>query len=79
MENGVLFDYGKEYFAAVRLFHLTDPRVRINFGESREEALDDEWSVVHFVQEPVNGELTYTPYAFRYLYVSDKSADVEAL
>ncbi len=78
LEKGVLFDYGKETFAAVRLFHLTGKTVRVNFGESRQEALDDEWSVIHFVREPKEGELSYAPCAFRYLYVSDESAEVEA-
>lgn len=76
--KGVLFDYGKETFAAVRLYHLGDKKVRVNFGESREEALDDEWSVIHFVQEPKEGELSYPPCAFCYVYVSDEKAEAEA-
>lgn len=78
MSGGVLFDFGQETFAAVKLLHLTEERVRINYGESQEEALDDEWSVIHFVREPKEGELSFEPSAFRYLYVSDKGADVEA-
>lgn len=76
--KGVLFDFGKETFASVRLFHLAKKEVQVNFGESREEALDDEWSVIHFIQEPIEGELCYPPYAFRYLYVSDERAEAEA-
>ncbi|WP_160559781.1 alpha-L-rhamnosidase-related protein [Parablautia muri] len=78
LENGVLFDYGKETFAAVRLLHLTDQKVQVNFGESQEEALDHDWSVIHFLQEPKEGELSYAPCAFRYLYVSDEGAEAEA-
>lgn len=78
LEKGVLFDYGKETFAAVKLHHLMDKKVQVNFGESREEALDDEWSVIHFQQEPKEGELSYPPYAFRYFYVSDGRAEAEA-
>ncbi len=78
LENGVLFDFGTETFAETVFSKLVEKQVRVQFGESREEALDAEWSVVHFVQEPKNGILSYPPYAFRYLFVSDRNAQVEA-
>lgn len=78
LENGVLFDFGKETFAGTRFYNLRDSMVRVNFGESREEALDDVWSVIHFHERPKDGTLSYIPYAFRYLFVSDREADVEA-
>lgn len=78
LEKGVLFDFGKETFAGTRFSNLTEQKVRVNFGESREEALDDTWSVIHFEEEPKQGRLSYIPYAFRYVFVSDKGADVEA-
>lgn len=78
LENGVLFDFGRETFASTRFTNLTDQKVRVNFGESREESLDDTWSVIHFEEEPRQGILSYIPYAFRYVFVSDRGADVEA-
>lgn len=78
LENGVLFDFGTETFAETVFSNLGEKPVRVQFGESREEALDAEWSVVHFEQEPEKGRLSYPPYAFRYLFVSDPNAQVEA-
>lgn len=78
LENGVLFDFGRETFAGTRFFGLSDRKVYIQFGESREEALDREWSVIHFDRQPVEGNISFEPYAFRYIFVSDRNAEVEA-
>lgn len=78
VEDGVLFDFGKETFARTRFSGLTKERVRVQFGESREEALDAKWSVIHFEETPEDGVLSYRPYAFRYLFVSDRKAEVSA-
>lgn len=51
-DGGVLFDFGKETFAKVRLFGLKDREFRIRYGESREEALDAQWSVTRFTEKP---------------------------
>lgn len=79
-ENGVLYDFGKETFARTRLWGFPHKKKKITvcFGESREEALDQEWSVIHFEGEPQHGELTYRPYAFRYIFVNDTDAQIEA-
>ncbi len=76
---GRLFDFGKEIFAAVTIGGLKDDHPTfVSWGESEEEALDREWSVVHFNDTAKDGRLTYPPYALRYLYVSDPDAEVTA-
>lgn len=76
--GGILYDFGKETFARTRISGLTGEAVSVQFGESREEALDAENSVIHFNQTPVKGELRFIPYAFRYVFISDKRAEIEA-
>lgn len=80
IQDGVLFDFGKETFARTKISGLSgkDSAVIVRFGESREEALDAEWSVIRFKECPINGILEYMPYAFRYIYVSEKQAEIEA-
>lgn len=78
LEDGLLFDFGKEMFAKTRFTNLQKTDVRIQFGESKEEALDDRWSVIHFDEKPVDGTIEYIPYAFRYIYINDKNAKLEA-
>lgn len=78
VREGILFDFGKETFAKTQITGLNAETVQVNFGESREEALDDSWSVIHFKQQPTEGTLTYEPCAFRYIYVSDTGAEISA-
>ena len=59
-------------------FGKAESPVLVSFGESEEEALDEEWSVVHFQDRPKDGVLEYPPYAFRYLYVKNETARVAA-
>ncbi|MBE6109858.1 MAG: hypothetical protein E7194_05510 [Erysipelotrichaceae bacterium] len=60
--------------------HLKDDQPTfVAWGESEEEALDREWSVVHFNDYAKEGKLSYPPYALRYLYVSDPNGDVNAM
>lgn len=78
LEHGLLFDFGKETFAATTYENAGDSRLFISFGESREEALDPKWSVIHFDLQPENGTLSIPPQAFRYIYVDRKEVDVRA-
>lgn len=78
VNGGVLFDFGKETYAAVALSGLTQPEVTVCYGESREEALDPVWSVIHFTGTPVDGRFAYRSSAFRYIWVSDPGAALEA-
>ncbi len=77
---GKIFDFGKEIFAAVTITNLKDDQPTfVAWGESEEEALDREWSVVHFNDYAKEGNLSYPPYALRYLYVSDPNGDVNVM
>ena len=78
LENGVLFDFGKETFARTVFSNLGQDSVRVQFGEYREEALDAVWSVIHFERSPEKGILAFDPYAFRFIFISDKKAQVKA-
>lgn len=78
VEGGVLFDFGKETFARTRFSGLGEGPVKVRFGESREEAMDSEWCVIRFEDKPEKGVLSYIPYAFRYLFVSDEKVEVKA-
>lgn len=78
INGGVLFDFGRETYGPFELSGLKDESVTVCCGESREEALDTEWSVIHFTGTPENGSLAYPPVAFRYIWVSDPSADPSA-
>lgn len=78
VEGGVLFDFGKETFARTHFSGLGEGPVKVRFGESREEAMDPEWCVIRFEDKPEKGVLSYIPYAFRYLFVSDEKVEVKA-
>lgn len=78
VEGGVLFDFGKETFARTHFSGLGEGPVKVRFGESREEAMDSEWCVIRFEDKPEKGVLSYIPYAFRYLFVSDEKVEVKA-
>ena len=78
VEGGVLFDFEKETFASTRLSGLGEGPVKVRFGESREETMDSEWCVIRFEDKPEKGVLSYIPYAFRYLFVSDEKVEVKA-
>lgn len=46
--GGVLFDFGKETFARLRVSMIEDEKILVSLGESREEALDAKWSMIRF-------------------------------
>lgn len=76
-DGGVLYDFGKETFAGVTLTGLkAGENFQIRYGESREEALDPDWSVVHFDAASEDGTAVFIPYAFRYIYVSNPDAQI---
>lgn len=77
--EGCLFDFGAETFASISITGLIPQKsYRIQYGESREEALDPEWSVIHFDRFSTDGTDKLIPYAFRYIYISNTDAEVEA-
>lgn len=79
-EGGCLFDFRKETFAKTHVTGLSKKETfRIQFGESREEALDLKWSVTHFdTAADENGQKDFDAVAFRFIYVSDKNAEISA-
>lgn len=78
INHGIIFDYGKETYAKIRIEGLKQHKVKVQYGESKEEALDYKNSVIHFESEPENGVLEFRPFAFRYLFISDENADISA-
>lgn len=72
-DGGVLYDYGKETFCRISVNGAkgTD-EIGIYYGESREEALDTENTLVY---EKLSGQKKYTliPRAMRYLFVKGAS------
>lgn len=78
-DGGALYDFGKETFAGIKLKGLEKGAAfRIQYGESKEEALDSQWSVIHFEEISKDENVIFNPYAFRYLYISDANARIEA-
>ncbi len=76
--DGVLFDFGRETYGPVTVSGLSDSEAAVCCGESREEALDLEWSVIHFTRMPEQGKLALPPCAFRYIWVSSPEAEITA-
>lgn len=76
--EGVLFDYGQETFARTAFTFSSGGRANIQYGESREEALDPVWSVIRHSVELSGGSVAFPPQAFRYIYVDRKDVDVSA-
>ena len=76
VKGGVLFDFGKETYGAVTL-RLTQPEVTVCYGESREEALDR--FECHSFHGHACGRQAHLPvFCFRYIWVSDPGAALEA-
>ena len=80
IQGGALYDFGKETFARTCVSGLkSGESFRIQFGESREEALDPNWSVIHFDSNADEmGCKKYEAYAFRYIYISNSQAVLSA-
>ena len=84
IDSGVLFEFERELFGYLNISGVSaDDKLHVSYGESREEALDTEYSVV---REDVTGQSSYKlrPRAFRYVYVCGAtepqiSADYEYL
>lgn len=76
--GGVLYDFGKETFARTVISGLPEGHVRVRFGESQEEAMDDKWAVIQFNDASVGGKLSYPAYAFRYIFVGAPEAEIAA-
>lgn len=78
VDNGVLYDFGKETFCKTSLTGLTQNTVSVRMGESRPEALSPDWCIVRFEESPQSGKLELPASAFRYVYISDPGANIAA-
>ena len=72
--GGVLWDYGKEVFGPVTLSGLSASPIRLVYGESRAEALDEEGAILRETLTD-RDEKTRPARAFRYLWVGGTAAD----
>ena len=71
-ENGILYDFGRECFGRIVMTDLPENcgKIRIRFGESREEALDPEWCVIRREEVPEDGTVRCPACAFRYVFLT---------
>lgn len=83
-DGGILFDFGRELFGYLNIKTADkNDRFHISYGESKEEAVDTEFSLVY---EDIEGETDYKlrQRAFRFIFVTggddvEISADYEYL
>ncbi|SFE52833.1 alpha-L-rhamnosidase [Paenibacillus catalpae] len=69
-ENGLLYDYGKETFAQLAFENIQAAGdIHLNYGESIEEALDTEHSILIDTVPAGNDSYRCPARAFRYLFV----------
>ena len=78
-QGGVLYDFGRESFGKLVLSNVV-PReciIFVSLGETEEEALDTEESVVVFNAEVMDGTAVLEPSALRYAFVPNTTAEYE--
>ena len=77
VEDGILFDFGRELFGYLHIkCDVAENAIGVFYGESREEALDTEFS---YITEHIGGQKEYRlrQRAFRYVYLKGITAKVE--
>lgn len=73
-QGGMLYDFGNEFFGPVVIeSEKADDTITFCCGESREEALDYEFSIAHDTLTAQNGKLDIGKFAFRYIFVKSAS------
>ncbi len=76
-ENGILFDFGTELFGYLNIsIENKEDVIDVFYGESREEALDTEYS---YITDRISGQKEYClrQRAFRYVYFKGVSSHIE--
>lgn len=69
-QDGILYDFGKETFAALWFEHIQAPNdILLFYGESRDEALDTEHSILIDTVPAGSDTHRCPPRAFRYLFI----------
>lgn len=77
LKGGLLLDYGKEMFGPVTFnTRVLEDEIFYSFGESREEALDFDHSVISNTLKVCEGTATVTSSAFRYIFVRADGGNV---
>lgn len=69
LDDGILYDFGKELFGIITVEATDENEVLVRFGESREEALDPVEAVI---RHKLSGKISYElpSGAFRYIWLS---------
>jgi hypothetical protein len=75
VEGGTLYDFGKESFGKLVLFNVKpeNAKIFISLGETVEEAMDTEMSVIVHNAEAINGSAVCDSSALRYAFVPDQN------
>lgn len=77
--GGTLFDFGKESFGKITVKSDKLKEITLFLGESKEEALDTEYSQIVVNARLKNGKYISNPVAFRYVFVkTEESVDISA-
>lgn len=77
IDDGILYDFGTELFGYLNINSADEnEEIGVFYGESREEALDTEYS---YIIDKVFGKTNYRlrQRAFRYVYIKSLSSDIE--
>ena len=70
LEGGVLYDFGVESFGPITLTRTADMgEIHVVYGESAEEATDEEDALVRQTLAPEDGTIRLRSRAFRYVFV----------
>ena len=78
INGGVIFDYGRETFAELTFLSEKEGMLLVSLGESIEEALDTEQSIIHDNLTIVDGCARMQASAFRYIFVDDVNVEIKA-
>lgn len=76
-DGGVLYDFGTELFGYINICGADEKdEIGVFYGESREEALDTEYS---YISDCISGQKSYRlrQRAFRYVHVKNASSDID--
>lgn len=75
-QDGILYDFGKETFAALSFEHIQAPNdILLFYGESRDEALDTEHSILIDTVPAGSDTHRCPPRAFRYLFIQGNGTE----
>ena len=77
VNGGILFDFGTELFGYLNINGVDEKdEIDVFYGESREEALDTEYS---YITDKISGKSNYRlrQRAFRYVYIKTLSESIE--